>query len=129
MKVKLFTAIVISVASLLNPSIARAEWIQVASSGDTQLLIDNNAIERRGSTVFYWEKIVFTVPQHGSIKSMTSYNSINCESQVMRTYELIAYNAAGKAVLDDGVGTQILIEQVIPGTQGETVYQAVCSNW
>lgn len=130
MNMKLLTAALLFAATLLNSGVARADWVEVATSSDTQLLIDDSAIERRGGMVFYWEKIVFAVPQAGSIKSITSYNSVNCGSRVTRTYELIAYNAAGKAVLDDALGEQnFLIEEIVPGTQGETVYKTVCSNW
>lgn len=78
---KLFTAACISTALALIPGVARADWINVTNSSDRQYLIDDSAIERRGDTVFYWEQEIFAVPQKGSIKSLTAYQSVNCQTR------------------------------------------------
>jgi hypothetical protein len=70
------------------------------------------------------------VPQQGSIKSITSFQSANCASRVTHTHRLIAYNSAGKVIGDKKLSEQESPPQeIIPGTQGENIYKAVCSNW
>lgn len=130
MRIKLLTAAVVSASVLLTCGVARANWVHVSTSSDRQFFIDNSNVERRGDTVFYWEQNIFAVPQEGSIKSLTAYQSVNCTSRVRRTHRLIAYNSAGVVVADGKLSEQELpLQEIIPGTHGENLYKAVCSNW
>ena len=126
---KLFTA-VISTALTLIPGVARADWINVSNLSEVQSLIDNSAIERRGDTVFYWEHDILAVPLKGSIKSITSYQSVNCQTRITRTHRLIGYNVAGKVIADGNLTEkQLPPTTVVPGTNGDSVYKAVCYNY
>lgn len=130
MRIKLLTAAVVSASVLLTCGVARANWVNITNSSDTQLFIDDSNVERRGDTVFYWEKQVFTVPQEASIKSLTSFQSANCASRVNRMHRLIAYNSAGIVIGDKKLSEQESPPRdFIPGTHGEEIYKAVCSNW
>lgn len=129
MKIKRFAVAVISAVALLNPGVARADWVYVTSSNNTQFFIDDGAVEKRGSTVFYWGKIVFAMPQRDSIKSITAYSSIDCQNRVARTYELVGYTTAGQTLFNEELSEQhSLIEKINLGTQGENIYQTICHN-
>lgn len=130
MRIKLLTAAVVSATVLLTSSVARADWVHISTSSDRQFFIDNSNVERRGDTVFYWEQQIFAVPLKGSIKSFTAYESVNCVNRVMRMHRVIAYNSAGVVVADGKLSEQESpLQEIIPGTHGENIYKAVCSNW
>ena len=130
MRIKLLTAAVVSASVLLTSGVARANWVNITNSSDRQFFIDNSNVERRGDTVFYWEQQVFAVPQQGSIKSLTAYQSVNCTSRVNRVHRLIAYNSAGVVVADGKLSEQESpLQEIIPGTNGDNIYKTVCSNW
>ncbi len=130
MRIKLLTAAVVSTTILLTSGVARANWLHISSSSDGQVFIDDSNVERRGDTVFYWEQKVFAVPFKGSIKSLTSFQSTNCASRVKRMHRVIAYNSAGVVVADGKLSEQESpLQEIIPGTNGDNIYKAVCSNW
>ncbi len=130
MRIKLLTAAVVSASVLLTSGVARASWVHISSSSNEQFFIDDSNVERRGDTVFYWEQDIFAVPQEGSIKSITSFQSTNCASRVKRMHRIIAYNSAGVVVADGKLSEQeSTIQEIIPGTHGENIHKAVCSNW
>lgn len=130
MRIKLLTVAVVSATVLLTSGIARANWVNISTSSDRQFFLDNSNVEKRGDTFYYWEQQVFAVPLQDLVKSFTTYQSVNCVNRVIRMHRMIAYNSAGVVVADEKLSEQkSRPQEIVPGTHGDNIYKAVCSNW
>jgi hypothetical protein len=85
MKIKLLTAAVISAATLLNPGIARADWVDVAHARNGAFLrVDESSLARYGDKVVYVEYVENT--QDGVTMRVVA----DCQTGVYQPLEIIA---------------------------------------
>lgn len=107
---------------------AKANWLNIARSGDGSLLqVDASTHQRSGSQHAIWLRLASPVVDARGVKTSTSLVWLNCKD---RTYNLMIYredDVRGNRVSQRAYGNRGRgFEKVKPGTAVANVQSAVC---
>ncbi len=115
-------------ASLMSTSTAlAANWLQVAESQHNgRASIDVNSVQRQGPFVRYWTLIEFSIPDEYGNTAEVSYKTTDCRNGNSKLRHLLFYNG-NRVTTDYTYGENTPVQQVVPGSVGESIFQSVCS--
>jgi hypothetical protein len=120
-----------------NPKPAQAvDWTKVTenAAGD-QFFVDTSAIQRKGSTAFYWEYREFSEPNDAFLEidlpqplyGAVSRWSVECGSKAQRLNKVNAYTKNRALIQKYSYGDKGLAVQSRPGSSSYKVIEFVCS--
>ncbi len=118
----------LAVAILASPSSTpAADWGLVSATADRVVGIDRDSIISAGPTKTFWVVLVDRqVDDDGGDYSVVRF-ATNCETQMARTLSLFRYGEQSAAPTDRMTDPQPW-QDIIPGTGGERLSDAVCND-
>jgi hypothetical protein len=122
---------------LLLPTVAQAvEWTKVTenSVGD-KYFVDTSAIQRKDSTVFYWEYREFVEPNNAFVEAdlpqplygVVSRWSVDCGSKAQRLRRINTYAKDRSLIQKFAYADPGLVVQSRPGSSVYSVIDFVCA--
>jgi hypothetical protein len=116
---------------------ARASWAKSPQSNDTRWLpvpqgrgteLDLRSAQGNGRTVTVWQRRPLAkgeVRGHSDARQRLSYDRFDCTTRNALNLSFVLYDEAG-ATIDSGSDVPLGLQQIVPGSVGEAVYDFVC---
>lgn len=101
-------------------------WLPVPQGRGTE--IDLKSAQGNGRTVTVWQRRALAKGElrgHADARQRLSYDRFDCTARNALNLSFVFYDEAG-ATLDSGSGVPLGLQQIVPGSVGEAVYDFVC---
>jgi hypothetical protein len=119
-------AALLSVATLMFPAPALADWVLVSMSDNgTGTFVETDSVTRSGRYVSFLERKFLSVPQDDGTAIPIGDYTINCTSGERYLHRLAGFTESGQVVFDYKY-TNPKPRPGIPGSVGGNVHELVC---
>lgn len=137
MKLGLGLALVGSLLTYAPLAQAQPSWqeVTVNSVGD-RFLVDQNSIQSRGNSIWYWEYRDFRQPNNAFVEETIQepvygvmlYRSVDCAAGIARARQLIVHTRERKEVQRFNYGDTGYLAEPRPGSSDAAVLDYVCER-
>lgn len=126
---KLLLGLAVAILAALPSTALAADWVLVGESqdGNNRIFVDANSMVRGGATISDWTLFVNSLPNEKGVTSYQGYESMDCRRRVVQVKEVISRDSAG-GVISSQEFSDLPLERVVPGSNRESIFQAVCSR-
>jgi hypothetical protein len=109
--------------SLIAPSIARAEWVEVYRDSSTAIDVQSDSVDIKGEAVAYYSRSRLKASLGGA-KTLLIEGLINCREEAFYLSRVAGLNRTGEPIFGGDFDRQWrLIE---PGTRQEAIANQLC---